>query len=99
MQLCPGACRLTPLLRGVREEAREGSYTLVLEFETKEQMTLDMWETRVNKIETFFGPGINAEVGGPSSNALETIDCLTQVSCRCINCTLPKWSWPHIPYR
>ncbi len=55
-------CRLTPLLRGVREEAREGAYTLVLEFETKEQMTLEMWETRLNKIETFFGPGINAEV-------------------------------------
>ncbi|EIE23672.1 hypothetical protein COCSUDRAFT_66039 [Coccomyxa subellipsoidea C-169] len=54
--------RLTPLLRGVREEAREGAYTLVLEFETKEQMTLEMWETRLNKIETFFGPGINAEV-------------------------------------
>lgn len=55
-------CRLTPLLRGVREEARDGAYTLVLEFETKEQMTLDMWETRLNKIQGFFGPGILAEV-------------------------------------
>ena len=52
------------MLRGVREEARDGMYTLVLEFETKEQMTLDMWETRLNKIESFFGPGIKAEVGG-----------------------------------
>ena len=53
------------MLRGVREEAREGAYTLVLEFETKEQMTLDMWESRVGKIQSFFGPGINAEVQTP----------------------------------
>lgn len=56
------SCRLTPILRGVREEAQDGAYTLVLEFETKEQMTLDMWESRKGKIESFFGPGINAEV-------------------------------------
>lgn len=67
------------MLRGVREEARGGAYTLVLEFETKEQMTLDMWETRVNKIETFFGPGINAEVSGQCCNVLETVDCLWQI--------------------
>lgn len=65
--LWPFYCRLTPVLRGVREEARDGMYTLVLEFETKEQMTLEMWETRLNKIESFFGPGIKAKVGGVSS--------------------------------
>ncbi len=64
--LCCLDCRLTPVLRGVCEEARGGMYTLVLEFETKEQMTLDMWETRLNKIESFFGPGIKAEVSGLS---------------------------------
>jgi hypothetical protein len=67
------------LLRGVREEAREGSYTLVLEFETKEQMTLDMWETRVNKIESFFGPGINAEVGYLSSRRLLALNACQQL--------------------
>ena len=50
------------MLRGVREEARGGAYTLVLEFETKEQMTFDMWESRLGKIQAFFGPGISAEV-------------------------------------
>jgi hypothetical protein len=54
--------RLTPLLRGLREEAREGAYTLVLEFETKEAMGLDMWSSRLGKIQSFFGPGIDAEV-------------------------------------
>lgn len=61
-EAAPCMRRLTPLLRGIREEAREGAYTLVLEFETKEQMTLDMWESRLGKIQSFFGPGITAEV-------------------------------------
>ena len=51
------------MLRGVREETCEGAYMLVLEFETKEQMTMDMWDSRVGKIQSFFGPGIVAEVG------------------------------------
>ncbi len=56
------SCRFTPILRGVREEASEGAYTLVLEFETKKDMTMDMWTDRVDKIESFFGPGITAKV-------------------------------------
>jgi hypothetical protein len=55
-------CRFTPILRGVREEVQEGAYTLVLEFETKKEMTMDMWTDRVDKIESFFGPGIKAKV-------------------------------------
>ncbi len=40
----------------------EGAYTLVLEFETKKDMTMDMWTDRIDKIESFFGPGITAKV-------------------------------------
>lgn len=56
--------RLCPILVGIREETRNDSaYTLVLEFETKkDQMTDDMWETRKDKIQTFFGPGIILEM-------------------------------------
>lgn len=54
--------RFTPILRGVREEVDEGSYTLVLEFETKKDMTMEMWTDRLDKIESFFGPGITAKV-------------------------------------
>jgi len=55
--------RLSPVLTGIREEARNGAYSLVLEFVTKkEQMTDDMWETRLDKIQSFFGPGIIAEL-------------------------------------
>ena len=35
-------------------------YTLVLEFETK--LELEKWEQRRDKIESFFGPGIIAEL-------------------------------------
>ena len=40
----------------------EGAYTLVLEFETKKDMTMEMWTDRLDKIESFFGPGIKAKV-------------------------------------
>ena len=34
----------------------------MLEFETKKDMTMDMWMDRLDKIESFFGPGIKAKV-------------------------------------
>jgi hypothetical protein len=51
--------RQSPKLVGLREEAVEGRYTLVLEFESKE-MTEQMWTERQPKIQSFFGPGITA---------------------------------------
>ena len=62
-------CRFTPILRGVREEVEDGAYTLVLEFETKKDMTMEMWTDRLDKIETFFGPGIKAKVISASRRA------------------------------
>lgn len=56
------ARRLCPILIGVREEAFEGRYSLVMEFETKKDMRLDMWETRQDKFKTFFGPGIDVKI-------------------------------------
>ena len=69
MHLAQSCCRFTPILRGVREEVEEGAYTLVLEFETKKDMTMAMWTDRLDKIETFFGPGIKAKVISPSWQA------------------------------
>lgn len=57
--------RLCPILTGLREEVRGGKYTLVLEFLTKKDtMTDEMWETRKDKIQSFFGPGITVELAG-----------------------------------
>jgi hypothetical protein len=70
-------CRFTPILRGVREEIKEGAYALVLEFETKKDMTMDMWTDRLDKIESFFGPGIKAKVcfSGHSTKGLGSRCC------------------------
>ncbi|MBD2578599.1 DUF2854 domain-containing protein [Oscillatoria sp. FACHB-1406] len=59
-----------PILRSVREENRDGSYTLVLEFESP-FMTLETWQQRREKIEKFFGPGIRVELNQPKQDWVE----------------------------
>ena len=54
--------RFCPVLAAVREEVRDGRYTLVLDFDTKEGMEEAEWTSRADKITSFFGPGITAEV-------------------------------------
>lgn len=57
------ARRLCPILVGLREEMKDGQYTLVLDFDTKKDLMSDEeWETRQEKIQAFFGPGIVAEL-------------------------------------
>eukprot|EP00891_Asterochloris_glomerata_P003236 jgi/Astpho2/3236/Aster-05758 len=56
------ARRLTPVLVGVREEVVDNHYALILEFTTKKDMSLDMWTSRQQKIESFFGPGVTAKI-------------------------------------
>ena len=55
--------RECPVLKGVREEVSEtnGNYSLVLEFEAK-KLGLEGFEKYREKFQTFFGPGITAEV-------------------------------------
>lgn len=62
--------RLTPQLTGIREEVKDGRYCLVLEFSIKKDMTLEMWTDRQSKIQTFFGPGITAEIDSPSERSV-----------------------------
>jgi hypothetical protein len=59
-----------PTLTGLREEMREGAYTLVLEF-TSRLIPLEKWQEKQPKIEAFFGPGIRAEIEQPQANAIE----------------------------
>lgn len=56
------AKRLTPILTGVREEVVDDKYTLVLEFRTRKEMTMEMWTDRQDKIQSFFGPGVQADI-------------------------------------
>lgn len=50
-----------PTLTGLYEEAREGKYALVLEFDTPE-ISIEKWQDKQEKIQTFFGPDIVAAV-------------------------------------
>lgn len=58
---------LAPVLTGLREETRELEdtdggpfYTLVLEFEA--EITEEQWKERIEKFQSFFGPGIKARL-------------------------------------
>ena len=54
--------RFTPILMGVREEAIGGAYTLVLEFAKRKEMPVEDFTSRQDKFQSFFGPGVTAEV-------------------------------------
>lgn len=62
--------RFVPKLVQIREENRDGEYALVLEFQHKPQFKNEEWAKRLDKVTTFFGPGIKAaeltetEIGG-----------------------------------
>jgi hypothetical protein len=59
-----------PELIGLREEMRSGAYALVLEFKSP-YISLDQWQAKQPKIETFFGPGIRAEIDQPNPETIE----------------------------
>ncbi len=59
-----------PVLVGLREELRDGAYALVLEFDSP-YMPLETWQEKHNKIETFFGPNIRAEIDAKSNDQME----------------------------
>eukprot|EP00775_Hariotina_reticulata_P003216 gene3216-3493_t len=52
--------KMCPKLTGLREEVVDGMYCLTLEFASK--LELSIWEDRLPKIESFFGPGITAKL-------------------------------------
>lgn len=59
-----------PILKGLREEAIDGNYTLVLEFYTP-LMPLATWQEKQDKITRFFGPGIETTITPTSEEELE----------------------------
>lgn len=59
-----------PELVGVREEAVDGAYALVLEFDSP-RISLAQWLEKQAKIETFFGPSIRADISEPAENKVD----------------------------
>ena len=58
--LCP-TDEERPVLGRIREEDRNGAYTLVLEFYSP-FFDIEAWQERREKIEKYFGPNIQAEI-------------------------------------
>jgi Protein of unknown function (DUF2854) len=59
-----------PILRSLREAKIEGSYALILEFESP-FIEMEKWQQQQEKIEKFFGPGIRAELSQPKRDWVE----------------------------
>lgn len=58
-----------PVLDGVREIIVDGAYTLVLEFDSP-KIPVEVWQQKKDKITTFFGPNIKAEITQPGKNRI-----------------------------
>lgn len=59
-----------PILRGIREDNRDGAYALTLEFESP-LIPLETWQQKQDKITTFFGPGIRVEITQPTEDCID----------------------------
>ncbi|MEB3290757.1 MAG: DUF2854 domain-containing protein [Leptolyngbya sp.] len=56
-----------PDLIGIRELAMDGNYALVLEFDSP-TVPFSTWVEKQSKIETFFGPGVRADLQAPAED-------------------------------
>jgi hypothetical protein len=56
-----------PELSGIREVEMDGNYALVLEFDSP-TVPFSTWVEKQRKIETFFGPGVRAELHAPAED-------------------------------
>lgn len=53
----------------------------ILEFTTKKDMSLDMWTSRQQKIESFFGPGVTAKISSTEQVSARTVICPSAPRC------------------
>lgn len=59
-----------PELIGLRELSNDGAYTLVLEFYSP-FISVEQWQSKKAKIETFFGPQLKAEITQSEENCID----------------------------
>lgn len=59
-----------PTIVGIREENIDESYAMILEFDSP-FIRLETWQSKIEKMTTFFGPGVRIDVKQPAE---ETID-------------------------
>jgi len=59
-----------PEVVGLREAENAGAYALTLEFESP-MISLDTWQQKREKMEAFFGPGIQIQIQQPESDRVD----------------------------
>ncbi len=59
-----------PVLVGIREEIRDGHYTLVLTFDSPD-VPLKIWQEKETKLTNFFGPEIKINLHQPEDEVVE----------------------------
>ncbi|PSO91857.1 MAG: hypothetical protein BRC46_09915 [Cyanobacteria bacterium QS_6_48_18] len=58
-----------PVLHSIRETEVDGSYALVMEFDSP-FISLETWQERKEKMEKFFGPGVRADLTHPKEDRI-----------------------------
>jgi len=59
-----------PVIKGLRETEIEGAYALILEFDSP-LIPLEAWQQKQEKMESFFGPGVQVKVTQPNEDEIE----------------------------
>ncbi|MBG1243306.1 DUF2854 domain-containing protein [Nostoc sp. NZL] len=59
-----------PTVTGLREEEVNGSYALILEFDSP-LIPIDVWQKKQEKMTNYFGPGLEIQITQPSENTIE----------------------------
>lgn len=67
-----------PTIIGIREENIDGAYAMILEFDSP-FITLETWKNKIDKMTTFFGPGVRVEVTQPAEERVDLFIIATPV--------------------
>lgn len=59
-----------PTIIGIREENIDGAYAMILEFDSP-FITIETWQKKIEKMTTFFGPGVRVEVTQPAEERVD----------------------------
>jgi len=59
-----------PIIIGLRETEIQSAYALILEFDSP-FISLQVWQDKQQKMESFFGPGIRVEIVQPEAEKIE----------------------------
>ena len=59
-----------PIVKTLLETEVNGAYTLVLEFESP-LIPLEVWQQKLEKMESFFGPGVRVEINQPETDRID----------------------------